>query len=354
MAALYTHTTRATGTILTATIYNTDHQNHIDNGIPTMLDDYSSNATEMRTQTDPGESGSESLPTNLAGELARLRYAIAELKGTTYWYQTADTDVNTLKEDFDGTLPRNYISGLKLTNDGGDTTNDINVGVGECSTEDDTDRMTLSTDITKRLDATWAVGDNQGGMESGTSLDNQAYYVWLIKRSDTGVVDVLFSASSTAPTMPTNYDMKRRIGAIMRKSGAILQFIQRGNYFHFATPQLDVDITNPGTSRVDRTLSSIPGGFPKVVLFNAYTVNSASVESVVIAEPTQLSLAPSATAAPLSNLLSPAAGVATTGRFELMCGSNIISTAHQLGNANTTFRIASIGWIDFRKGVDLS
>lgn len=88
MAALYSHTTRANGTVLTATIYNTDHQNHIDNGIPSQLDDYSGNTTEMRAQTSPGSVGSESLPTTLAGEIERLRYTIAQMKGTTFWYES--------------------------------------------------------------------------------------------------------------------------------------------------------------------------------------------------------------------------------------------------------------------------
>ena len=89
MAGLYSHTTRSTGTTLTAAIYNTDHQNHINNHVPAQMDDYSSSVAEMQTQTDPGESGGESQPTTLAGELARLRYAIAEIKGTQYWYQTS-------------------------------------------------------------------------------------------------------------------------------------------------------------------------------------------------------------------------------------------------------------------------
>lgn len=93
MAGLYSHTTRASGLVLTAAIYNADHQNHIDNHIPNQMDDYSSTVGQMQTQTDPGESGSESQPTTLAGELERLRYAIAEIKGTTYWYETAATDL---------------------------------------------------------------------------------------------------------------------------------------------------------------------------------------------------------------------------------------------------------------------
>lgn len=96
MTALYSHTTRANGLILTASIYNTDHQNHIDNGIPAQLDDYSLTVAQMQSATDPGESGTESQATSLAGELERLRYAIAEAKGTTYWYQTAAVSLNNV------------------------------------------------------------------------------------------------------------------------------------------------------------------------------------------------------------------------------------------------------------------
>lgn len=94
MSGLYTHTARNDGESIDETKYNADHQNHIDNHIPEMMDDYSGNATEMQSETDPGESGSESLPTSLAGELERLRYAIRELKGTTYWYESAATNLN--------------------------------------------------------------------------------------------------------------------------------------------------------------------------------------------------------------------------------------------------------------------
>lgn len=93
MAALYSHTTRASGLTLTATIYNADHQNHIDNGIPAQQDDYSSNAAQMQTQTDPGEDGNESLATNQAGEFERLRFVLNEMKGTQYWYEPTNKHV---------------------------------------------------------------------------------------------------------------------------------------------------------------------------------------------------------------------------------------------------------------------
>lgn len=88
MPGNYLHTDRAEGSILTAIYYNGDHQNHINFATPAGLDDYSTNVSEMQTQADPGEQSTESLPTSLAGELARLRFAIAETKGVTYWYES--------------------------------------------------------------------------------------------------------------------------------------------------------------------------------------------------------------------------------------------------------------------------
>lgn len=96
MAALYSHTTRADGLILTAAIYNADHQNHIDQGVPLQHDDYSVSVAQMQTKTDPGEVGTESQPTTTAGEFERLRFAIHELKRpfnntAAQWYSTVGT-----------------------------------------------------------------------------------------------------------------------------------------------------------------------------------------------------------------------------------------------------------------------
>jgi len=86
--------TRVTGETITALKYNADHQNHIDNAIPTQHDDYSASVSQMQSQTDGGESGSESQATSMAGELERLRFALAEAKGATYWYQSAISELS--------------------------------------------------------------------------------------------------------------------------------------------------------------------------------------------------------------------------------------------------------------------
>jgi hypothetical protein len=101
MPGLYTHTSRSDGTTLSASIYNADHENHITNDIPGQMDDYSSTVTQMRSATDPGEDGTEVLPTSLAGELERIRWVLNEIVGKSYWYETPVTDLKTVDSDID-------------------------------------------------------------------------------------------------------------------------------------------------------------------------------------------------------------------------------------------------------------
>lgn len=90
MPGLYSITTRSTGTVLTAAIYNADHQNHVDNQTPQMTDDYSSSVGQMQTVNSPGGVGSESLATSLAGEFERLRYVLKTLHNGAQWYPGFD------------------------------------------------------------------------------------------------------------------------------------------------------------------------------------------------------------------------------------------------------------------------
>jgi len=60
------------------------------------MDDYSTDATQMQTTTDPGEVGTESLATTLAGELERIRFILKELGGGAQWYTTASFNLTTV------------------------------------------------------------------------------------------------------------------------------------------------------------------------------------------------------------------------------------------------------------------
>ena len=149
-------------------------------------------------------------------------------------------------------LPTAYIGGLRLSNDT-DTAHDVNITAGQARDATDAKDITLASEITKRIDAAWAVGNDAGGLDGtessiGTPDSSTLYYVWLILRSDTSVVDALFSESATSPTMPTNYDYKRLIGCVKTDGSAnIIAFTHRGDYFRY-TGDVILDINDTSTT----------------------------------------------------------------------------------------------------------
>lgn len=130
-----------------------------------------------------------------------------------------------------GEFLRPHIHGLTLSNNASDATNDIDIAAGSAASDGATPfLMTLASGLTKRLDAAWAAGNGNGGWLDGASMPDGTAHAFFMQRSDNGAVDVGFSAS-TSPTLPTNYNRKRRLGSIIRESGAIVAFKQDGDLF---------------------------------------------------------------------------------------------------------------------------
>lgn len=214
-------------------------------------------------------------PTNASEDyLMRFRSMIAGTLGTRFKLGNGLWSVNALSGDMgadsinaksfylDGQsfLPRGYIDGFNMSNNGTDSTNDIDVSAGAAAADTDDAWIRLAASITKRIDASWAVGSGNGGMDTGSVANSTWYHVWAIMRPDTGVVDVLFSTSATSPTMPTNYTKKRRIGSVFRTSGAAnRQFIQRGDWFIWKTRTLDINTTTLSTTATNFVLP-VPTG----------------------------------------------------------------------------------------------
>jgi len=243
---------------------------------------------------------------------------------------------------------RGLLAGLGLSNNGSDADHDIDIAVGDCLDENDRDTlMSLSAILVKRIDATFVVGTNQGGLDTGTVAADTWYYVHIIERSDTGVTDAIFSLSATSPTFPASYDKRRRIGAVLTDGSAnILAFNQLGNEFLWAATIIDVDVTDQPATAVLRTLST-PDSIQTIALIQLGIRRSSAGVRVHLSSPD-------------ADDESPADGVDPIGS-ERVVGANQFSLGTMSARTNasgqvrtrasmatTEVQIVTLGWIDTR------
>lgn len=255
-------------------------------------------------------------------------------------------------------MPPGGIFGLLLTNNGSDANNDIDVSAGRAASADSSPSdMVLASSITKRLDASWAVGSGNGGIDTGSKANSTTYHVWLIKRPDTGVVDALFSTSASSPTMPTNYTLKRRIGAVLTDgSGNIRAFRQNGDWFVWSTPVTDYNSTQTTTAS-SRALT-LPGGISVLAKFH-FLVSASSSAAVLFTSPLDTDIEPlSATSSDITSTYVTHNKVDISGadsnvEFPGVGWAEIwTSTSRQVrcraSDATINLRIQTNGWMDTR------
>lgn len=200
-------------------------------------------------------------------------------------------------------LPRRYRAGLTLSNNATDATNDIDVAVGECRNEVNTADIRIASALTKQLDATWVAGNNAGG-RFATSIANGTWHVFAITNGS--VNDVGFSQNldpSSDPSYPAGYSY-RRIGSILRESGAIVAFQQDDRIFQRRTQLLDYTAANIGTTAFLVALA-VPTGLRLGVTVSGVYRNTSGVPDgliVRISDPSVNDQVPSVTAAPLHEI----------------------------------------------------
>jgi len=243
---------------------------------------------------------------------------------------------------------RGYIDGLVLSNNGTDGDHDIDVAAGEARDSTNAKTLSLTASITKQIDATWAVGTNAGGLDTGSVAADTWYHVWLIMRSDTGVVDALFSTSASSPTMPTNYDYKRRIGAVLTDgSSNILGFSQMGDQFLWGSPIYDVNAGSIGITAVTPTIST-PLGVKTIPLFTVITGNKAASQTTLYVSSPDVT--DNAVAFPyVTNYSANSGAVAFSYNGALGIRTNTSSQIRvRAALASSSYYVCTSGWIDPR------
>ena len=100
-----------------------------------------------------------------------------------------------------------------------DPTNDIDFTAGACWDTTNTNWIVVSA-LTKRADAAWAAGTNQGMIDTGSFTTLTTYYFWAILHTD-GTTDILMSTADTwaGVTKPTGYTTGQLIHALPAVAG---------------------------------------------------------------------------------------------------------------------------------------
>lgn len=128
-----------------------------------------------------------------------------------------------------GTCPKNYIDGGILSNNGTDAVNDIDITATLCRSDDDTEDISVIA-MTKRIDAAWTAGTNQGMMDTSTiGAAEDLIYFYAIKNLSTGATDYVATKTYGSPTMPSGYTKKRFIGARRWDGAAWSKFWTHGD-----------------------------------------------------------------------------------------------------------------------------
>jgi hypothetical protein len=248
-----------------------------------------------------------------------------------------------------GAVLRSYLAGLGMSTAGGSAS--LAVAAGQAADSTNTAMMSLSSSLTKTTSA-WAVGNNQGGLDTGTVATNTWYHVYLIKRTDTGVVDALFSTSATTPTLPTSYTLSRRIGSARTNgSSQWTAFIQDGDEFLWSSPVQDVSGNALTTTSTLFTLS-VPPGVSVNALFSAFATNGGNA-SVLIQPPASSTQSVSTQGANSSLVVvAGSSGNATAAHFNIRTNtSGQIRAVSSIGGGVSGFSVSTLGWTD-RRGRD--
>lgn len=225
--------------------------------------------------------------------------------------------------------------GWAYANNVADAVNDIDIPVG--GGMDATGAYWITTAaLTKQSDVAWAVGSAAGGLDTG-AVGNSDYYIWAIARSDTGVTDILFSLSSTAPTTPANYDFKRLMGWFKRVGGTIVAFhtyeTQGGGIeLNWDVPTLDINLAATLTTTRRTDAPKVPLNISTIANLNVQITDAAADAFVWICCPDQTDAAPSLTVAPL----------ASVGQF---------TTSATTGARNMSVRTSAAGLIAARANI---
>lgn len=230
-----------------------------------------------------------------------------------------------------------------ISNSGVDANNDIVFGTGTAYDRVNNVAFGLSSSLIKRLDAVWAAGTNQGGLDTGSEAPNTWYYCYVVYNPTTNVVDALFTATFGNPTLPSGYTISAYVGAIRNDgSSNIKAFVQNGQFFDFGVMTQDRAAAASPTSPTNVTLT-VPA-INNIIAKLTWYVVSGGTSYWLIVNPSYGSTTPTISNNNIATSIPGGANQANSGT--LLVPTN--SSSQVLINCTDTsdLTINTLGWVD--------
>jgi hypothetical protein len=253
--------------------------------------------------------------------------------------------------------PPGHRYGLTLSNNVADATNDIDIAAGSCRDSTNTVNMDL-TAMTKRLDANWAAGTNQGFRNSAAAITDTTYHIYAVSKAlgaapnyyaHTSATIATVIAALQAETGGADYLYARRIGSIIRVGGVIKPFIQDDKTFTWLVPVVDVNDTNPGINPLTKTLT-VPAGIrvqARISIVGSGSTGATCPASIFVSDLIITATAPTVSASTLYVYINSAA-VTQLGAISLVFTntSGQVRMECEQSGATTNVVIQTHGWMD--------
>jgi FlaG/FlaF family flagellin (archaellin) len=245
---------------------------------------------------------------------------------------------------------RSYLAGLGTSNNATTPNTKIDVAAGQCV---DSGNAIMLTYAGGTLDC-GTTGAN--GLDAGTLANNTWYHAHIIGKADgTTALLACTTANLGSITMPSGYTLKRRIGSFKTNGSAqIIAYVQDGDFFWWSSLVADVNVTNPGTSAVTRTLT-VPTGVNVLAYLQAGGVNgdSSGLGAYFSDLATTDTTPVMDTTAPLSDIgaaaIAPGGAAAQLNRIHVRTNTSAqIRSRVNYSSANVRLIINTLGWVDRR------
>lgn len=239
---------------------------------------------------------------------------------------------------------RNFLDGFIMAPNATFPTTRLDIGAGSCNNFGNTHFINLPSLVTKRFDATWAEGSNNGGLPSALTLGpNQLYSVFVIGKPD-GTSDAGIDTSPTAANLlfdASAYSHYRRVGyAYTDGSNLLVPFTQKRGFISLNARIFSGQVT--GTVAASTIgLAAPPNTTARIIAEAARVTAGTAVLITAISEDDQ---APTSDLETLKVSASNDTSVVSMD-IEVDASSNI---RHRSSNTNAELRFWTLGWEDAR------